>query len=326
MPKILHSIAVQERAVGADAVEIWDLPVNPLSVLLIAIRPLNNTGTLTDFASYLRIVGALNRITIAHRGASVISMSGRDMAVLNYLRHGCVPREANPDDADNERRCVVLPVFLGRFAYDPVSCFPATKRGELTLELDIDIADTGYDGLRYSVESVELLGVNPREFERKTVIARTWPATGDNEIELPIGNQVRGLMLFGTTDFTGAAPAPSWGRVEVRMNNEEHSFAASDFEVAMMLNSLMGRQPPALDAHTHRVTTDGNAQTGLESTFPIEQGMDGWEDYAYLDFDPTRDDYYSIDTKGASSFQIRSDAESADAVRVIPIERMMVRN
>lgn len=318
--KLLHSVAVQERAISADGVEVFDLPVNPLSVVLVCLRPLNDTGTLTDFARYLALVGAVNRATVVHRGSAIRSMSGRDQAAMNYYRHGIMPKGANEDDVNNERRLAVLPIIFGRFAYDPTSCLPASRRGELSLELDLDIADTGYDGLRLSVETVELLDARPTEFERQVSIARTFAATGEASIELPLGNVVRGLLLFGTTTFAGAAPAPTWGRVGVRVDNEEHSYASTDFEVASMLTALMGRQPPALDNHAHQF----EPVAGVETLGTLEQGQDGWANYAYLDFDPTRDDTFSIDASKASSVQITSNVETADAARVIPVERMPV--
>lgn len=324
MPRLLHSIAVQERTISADGVEVFDLPVNPLSVVLLHLKPLNDTGTLSNFQRIMGICGMLNRITIAHRGASVFSMSGRDAVALNFLRHGILPREANSDSTDNERRSVILPVFLGKQAYDVKSCFPASKRGELVMELDIDIADTGYDNTRIAVETIELLDARPSEFERKTTIARTFAATGDQEIELPLGNVIRGLLLFGTTPFAGAAPAPSWGRIGLALDNQEHSVADSDFEAMMATNCLLGGGTPWPDAHTHFVPT--NAGAFEETTAPAEYGFDGYENYGFVNLDPTGDDAFSIDTKGASSFRIKANAETADAVRVVTVERMSASN
>mgnify|MGYP001562922673 CR=1 FL=1 len=316
--RLLHSIVVTDHVVAADVVEVNDLVVNPISVVLLAIRPLNETSTLLNYARYLQICDSMNRISILYRGASVFSMSGRDAAALNYLRHGIVPREANSDDVDNERRCVILPILLGRFAYDPSCCFPATRRGELTIELDIDIADTGYDGLRYSIETIELLGATPGEYERKTSIARTFNATGDQDFVLPPGNLVRGCLLFGTTAYGGAVPAPTWQNTAAYLENQQHSYASTAFEVSQMLGALMGRQPPLLDLHDHRF----EPVAGVLTSGPIRQGWGGWENYSYLDFDPTRDDTFAIDTEGASNFFLRTNVGTADAARVIPIERV----
>jgi hypothetical protein len=324
MAKLLHSVVVQDQLIGADGVQIFDLPVNPLSAVLIALRPLNDTGTLASFADYLDVCGAVNRVSVLYRGASVFSMSGRDVAALNYFRHGITPMSANEDNTNNERRCCVLPILLGRFAYDTRSCFPSSKRGELTIEVDFDIADTGYDGMRVSMEAIELIDAKPKEYERKASIARTWAATGQQDFDLPTGHRVRGLLLFGTTGFGGATPAPSWGRVELLLDSVQQGYASSDFEVAMTLGQLMGRQPPKYDDHRHIVTTDGNAQTELATLAgPYFQGSSGgWENYAFLDLDPTRDDDFSLNTRSSSNFLLRSNVETADAVRVIPIEQV----
>jgi hypothetical protein len=318
--RIHHSVAVQEKAVSADTVEVFDLAVNPLSVILVAIRPLNDTGTLSNFQNYMGLVGSLNRVAVLHRGQSVFSMSGRDCAALNYLRHGIVPRELNPSPTNNERRCVVLPILLGRWVYDHICCFPASKRGELVMELDIDVADTGYDGFRYSVETVEILDARPKEYERKVSIAQTFAATGDQIFPLPTGHTVRGLMGFGTTGFTGASPAPTWGRFSLFLENQQHSISATDVEVAATLNALMGRQPPALDGHIHLI----EPVAGVVTDPPQEQGTGGWDNYWWFDLDPSRDDAFALDTSDATSFQLRASVETADAARVIPIERVKV--
>src|SRR5574342_71998 len=161
----LHSVAVQDQAIAADGIFTFDLAVNPLSMVLLALRPLNDTGTLTNFETYRGICAAANRVSILYRGESILSMRGEDVAALNYFRWGMVPYQGQHDNTDNERRCVVMPLLLGRWPYSKESCFPASRRGELVLELDLDIADTGYDGLRISAETVEILDAKPKEVE-----------------------------------------------------------------------------------------------------------------------------------------------------------------
>lgn len=324
MARFLHSVNVQERLIAADGVQQFDLAVNPLSVLLLHLKPLNDTGTLADFETYLGICAAINRVAVLWNGVSVISMSGRDAAAMAFFRHGIVPLQGNHDITTNERRSVVLPIFLGREAYDPRSCFPATKRGELVLELDFDIADVGYDGLRFAVESIELLGAKPKEYERKVQLGATFGATGINDIELPIGNLVRGLLLFGTTAFSGASPSPTFGRVATYVDNEQVGFSAHDFEVAHMMSVLMGGQPPIMDDHAHVVdATSANTEEITVGTHFVGSS-DGWENYAMLNFDPTQDDLYTLSTRGANRFHLEANVETANAWRVVPIEVIKV--
>jgi hypothetical protein len=324
----IHSVAVPEFDVSGDSVVTLDLAVNPLSAVLICLRPLNNTATLAQFQSYKGICAALNRVSVLDRGESIVSMRGEDLAALNYFRHGIMPFQGQHDDTDNERRCVVLPILLGRHYLDDQSCYPARSRGELTLELDIDDADTGYDDMRISVETIEIPGAKPKEFERKVAMAQTFAATGDTLIDLNPGRHHRGVLLFGTTPFGGAAPAPSFGRIKLLMDNRETWFTASDFEVAQMLHSMRGIQPPAFDGHMHRVdaTAAVATQPTLSGPFNIGAGIAGavdvtaWHQYAFLDFDPTGDDTYGVDASNAKRLAIQATAETADAIRVIPIE------
>lgn len=325
MARFLHTVAVEQRNVAVSTTEAFDLPVNPLSVILLRICPLLNTaGTpINAKPTYLELCAMFSRVRVVHRGASIVSCNAVDLACLNYLRRGVVPRVANPDDNDNERVSALLPVFLGRFPYDMSSCFPASRRGELVLEVDTAASGVGFDNFAYGVETIELLEGRPREYERISDISRTFTATGFQDIELPLGNRLRGLQLFGTTDYTGAAPAPSWGRISLRRDNQETHYSDIDWETAVDLSSLLGRQPPALDIHTHRVDAT-SASTVQETGRPLEQGMGGWNQRVFLDLDPTRDDTFSIDTTGAASVQLRANIETADACRVTLVERIGV--
>jgi hypothetical protein len=312
---LIHSQAVQLQDPAADGIFTHELAVNPLSVVLIKLAPLNDTGTIGDFVSYLELCDAINRVSILHRGQSIFNMTGRDAAMMAALRNRAVPWMANHALTNNHRICGVLPIFLGRRAYDPKSCFPASRSGELVLELDLDVADTGYDDLQYSVDTIELMGASPTEYERKVSLSRTFGASGINDVDLPVGNLVRGILCFGTTSFTGATPAPTLGRIKTVVDNVEIGYSSIDFEVAHSLPGLRGMGVPAYDGHIHG--TDG-------TILPSGVGSGGWQNYCFLDFDPMHDDSLSLDTNGMSRFQVRSDAEAAEAVRMIPIERIKV--
>lgn len=322
MGRFLHTVAVQDQLISADGIQSFPLGPNPLSCLLVALRPLNDTGTLTNFASYRQICTAINRLTLSYRGESIVSGRGEDLAALAYFRHGIIPYQGQHDQTDDERRCVVLPIMLGRHPYNSKCCLPASHRGELQLEMDFDIADTGYDGLRISVEAIELLDAKPTEFERTVTYAQTFGATGPNDVQMAAGNPCRGILVFGTTGFAGATPAPSWGRMKVLLDNEEAGYAATDFEVAQSLHSLWGRQPPTYDFHIHNFEPVAGIVT-IGPPFNVggtSASVQTFDRYAYLDLDPTKDDEFTLPTRGKSSFAIRGDAETADAVRAIPIE------
>ena len=62
-------------------------------------------------------------------------------------------------------------------------------------------------------------------------VTQTMGATGDQDLDLiSAGNAIRGILLFGTTPFGGASPAPSWGRLKLLLDNQEVGFANTDWE------------------------------------------------------------------------------------------------
>lgn len=327
----LVSNQVPERNIAADGVYTFDLGVRPTSAILIQLRPLNDTGTLANWNNAIRIASAINRVTVLWRGQAIHSMRGEDLVAFNWLRWGMLPTmyASNDDDTNNERRCVTVPIVMGRFPFDKQSCFPAPNKGELTIELDLDIADTGYDTLNLSIDTLELPDARPKEYEKRVQQTMTFAATGNNDMDLPVGNTIRGMLLWGTTAYVGAAPAPSWGSVSVLLDNEEKGFRSVDFEAIGAMQSLLGRigLNPTEDDHLHRVTTDGNAQPELTTLGAGGHGPTGagtYRNYAFLDFDPTGDDEYSLKTANARRLQIRANAETADAVRCVPIEVIKV--
>lgn len=316
------------KDIAGDGVVTESLGVQPLSVLLVNLRFLNDTGTLANNVNAYRAAQAIGRLTILHKGTSIISMRGEDIVAMNFLRWNMVAKIMNGDNVNNEQKSLTIPIVMGRYPFLKSECFPAVGKGELTIEMDLDDADTGYDTLGYSIDALELPDAKPKFYERRVQQTVTWAATGNNDIDLPVGNVIRGIHLWGTTGYDGAAPAPSWGQVSVLLDNQEAGFRALDWETVAMLQALRGRQTLSHveDGHFHTTTTDGNAQTAVETL-----GGGGYNrsteynNHAFLDFDPTDDDAFALDATKASRLQIRAAAETADAVRCITIERIAIR-
>lgn len=327
MPRFHISNILPERDIASDTVNQYDMGVQPLSAILLNLRPLNDTGTLANYCNALRICQAVNRATLYYRGSAVISMRGEDIAAFNFHRWGMMVGGANWDNVDNERRSVTLPIILGRYPFMQDECFPAAGKGELQLELDLDAVDTGYDGLKISIDTVELPDGKPKVYEKRVQQTQTWAATGNNDIDLPVGNPIRGFFLWGTTGYDGATPAPSWGDVTVLKDNQEYGFRSVSWATLRTLANLWGRQNIGTpeDEHFHITTTDGNAQTAVSTL-----GGSGFNRQAtynnsvFLDFDPTGTDEFVMQTADARRVQIRANAGTADAVRCVPVEVLRV--
>lgn len=318
-PLITNVVPVAD--VNGDGTYNYELSVNPLSCLLLRLDVLNDTGTLADRVDYFDAFKALTRVSLLHRGQSIISMSGQDIVAHNYLRWGILPEEANTARTNNDRRQFVLPIHLGRGPFDPKSCFPSTRRGELTLQVTIDDAATGYDDTDFGVDSIELLDANPTEFERRLTLSRTSGGTGNNDMDLVPGRVIRDVLLFGTTgpNALTSFSTISWRNVRLLVDNQERYFSGVDWEVLKALPYIFGRQR-SMARHHHGTTVDGNAGTDV-TTIGFPFGSDAMmNQYAILDFDVTRDDAFALDTRDAKKVVIRYNAGTADAVRAVQTE------
>ncbi len=319
MARFIHSIQSSNAAIAADGDEVIDLPVNPLSVILLNISPLNETSTITTFRLVEGLLAALTNIRITHKGAAVVDISGIDQAALIYLYHRMYLWQSGTLETDNFRRSIVLPILFGRKAFMPSECFPETKKGELQMTLTWDIAAGAFDGLRRSIETVELPEATPDFVQKVTTTAQTFAATGQNEVDMPVGNVLRGILCFGTTTFTGAAPVPTLGELQTLKDNQQVGFSATDFETLRGLHGVSGVSYPPDFRHIHSLNAAG---AGLEDTLEPEVNTSLDDSYALLNFDPTMDDEYSLETEGAGRVHVRCDAEAADAARFMPIEKV----
>jgi hypothetical protein len=315
----IHSILRTNQAIAADGDAVYDLPVNPLSAILIHLSPLNETSTIGNYRLFSILTSALDNVRVTHRGSAVIDASAADLFAVARLWHDISAWQSNAVETDDDRRSLILPVLFGRTPWNSRECFPETKKGELQLTCTWDIADTGFDGLRMSLETIELPEASPEYVQKVTTLAQTFAAVGQNDVDLPIGNVIRAILLWGTTTFAGAAPAPTWGQVETLKDNRQVGYTSSDWEVSRALAGLMGCDWPPFFRHIHSVDAAGVAR---EDTLEPQVGLEKSEYYSLLPFDVNRDDEYSLETAGAGRVNVRCDAEAAEAVRVLPIERV----
>lgn len=314
-----HSILASNQVISADGDVTYDLPVQPLSVLLVHISPLNNTGTIADYRLLELLLSAVDTIRVSWKGDPIFNLSGVDAAVLAMLWHRVPIWQSNAVETNDDRRSIVLPILFGRRAYMQNECFPRSLKGELRVTITWDIADTGFDGLRISLETIELPDATPAFVQKATALAQTFGATGQNEIDLPVGNTLRGILLFGTTGFAGATPAPSLGEIAFLVNNRHTHVVGSDFEVLRGTHGLVHVPFPPDFRHIHSGTY---VTTVAGDSREPEIGASLDDNYTLINLDPTWDDEYAVETAGVGRVHLRIDAETADAVRAIPIERV----
>lgn len=322
--RFLHTIAQPNTDLVASAsITPFDLPVNPLSLILLRLQITNVAPAALD--TYSAIDDAITQITgvrVLHKGEQIISGSLRDLMVLNAVYQGLKPGWGTLSNIDNAVRSFVFPLCLGRRAYDPDSCFPATSRGNLRFEMDAGADGAGYDDINFSVETVELIEATPREYVKYVRQARD-SVIGQFDAPLPIGNPLLGILLFDTGLGGSTDEVLSWGTIKLLKDNVEQYYPQSDYEVLAGMLQAQLKSMGTWPGHQHQFN---GAAAGLDESddagLAVSTGMQG---YAYLDFDPNRDLMYEMETEGAADVKIRGNGDEATAVRYYPIERVLVR-
>jgi len=319
----LRNVLVQNvsRAAGADV--STDLPVNPLYAILYTLRfqQAAASDTADKIPGLAEVLALVSRIEVLFRGTTVFSVSLADAAVLAAKLTGVMPYIINQGDAANGQRSLTVPIFLGRPKMRGVECFPATRRGELTLRRlfasSFSLVDTS--DLDEQVETVELLGAEPKGFSKVVSIAKTWPATGDQDLDLPLGNTMSGVLLYGTTGYAAATSAASWSRVKLLVDNVEHQYAMANWETLQgELRYAIHRGDEAQGhTHTENLAAAYAADAACAKPRVTESVLDN---YGCLCFDQFGDDTHLLETAGRGRVHLRATAGTADAVRAVPLE------
>ena len=345
---------LEPNKVLANAVESlrYDLPVNPMSVVLVTLRALNNTAVpATVSASPIGLMSKLSNVRSRYRGATVFDGAPIDLAMVYGRYSRWWPVQGQVNGTDNDVRSVTFPLLFGRRPYDPTECFPATRRGDLTLELDTIADPTGLDGFSMQLETVELLDATPERFIKVTTSQKTMAAGDVNDIVLPVGNKLLGLMLRADTFPNGASNNASFNECALELDNVEVVYSRAfwrslhaewarrarlDWLFAGHMHTIRGGAAApaayaqantlaiAADAADTSLTTGTAARAGITGIMP-ETEVNQAQSYGFADFDPNDDLSLGIETGGAADISWRVNASAADgaASRILPIELVM---
>lgn len=297
--EFIRSSLIKDRTAATETLQ-KDLPVNPLSHLIISLDAFN----VTDEATLAELLAFINTISISQSGKTIMSMQSEDLYALNCYIFGKHPVLTGKLATDNLNRTLSLIVPFGRKLYDPEECFPATKKGELTLSLDYTAPATSADNGILNIETVELIGANPRRYMKSETVTISAPgATGENDYELPIGNKIIALAVRMTTFYAAAASTLGVEAAKILVNNSEFgfSFAKAQCCVGEMINIC--------DTQHGNIAAQGLINPA--STF-------------FLDFDPNKDGNYLLETQGKSSVKLRLDMGVDEATNVSIMELVNV--
>jgi len=321
--RYLRSIVREPLTIAATGdITPEDLPVNPLSMLLLTLlieEPAQQvTNAWTLLSDYF---AAISDLSIRHKGEMIVQGSLADVMMLNFQLHGQLPFGTHLSGIGNNR-AMTFPIALTRFPYSPDEAFPATSRGNLRFHMSVlDFTPGTATALQFALEAVELIEADPKKYVKYTTNSRTIAATGRQRVPLPIGNELAGCLLFDPATEITTAEAFAWGKVKVMIDNVEQYYAESNWE--SLRQSLASRYALAMNAlghvHGHAAADTVTGQEQVRLNEPPHQ-------YAYLDFDPRKDDLYLLETAGHADVELdlNSDVSSGTA-RYIPVEVVTVR-
>ncbi len=314
--EFIHSVLAQNEAVIFSTVVSYDLPVNPLSHILITLKcQQNNPNYATEWGEYR---GMIIKIEVLYKGSAIFSMTGCDCLDAAMFLLDFEVWNLNNTGTDNDYRWLTYLVPLGRKLYEPRECFPASTRGELILQITYATSPGSYDNVKAQIETVEMPDAAPERYLRMTTLSVTPSATGEHDVDLPIGNPISDLMLHGTTTPTANADTKSINYVQILVDNMRKYYSHINFETLHSMGGLDGHPPGYHGYHKHILREAAYAQ--FDRTGTVIPGNHVASGALHLPFDINRDGEFMLETAGKSSVVCRVYAGVADAMRVIPCE------
>lgn len=314
--EFIHSILAHDETVTAGTVVSYDLPVNPLSHILLTLKHAQNLAD--DALGFANVPAMIDKVEVLYKGSAVFSMSGIDMLACGIFVNGFESWGANNDGSDDDERAFTFLVPMTRKLYSPVECYPASTRGELVLQITYAAAFTDIDTVRAQIETVEIPGAEASQFIKMTTLSVTPAAAGQLDIELPIGNDISELVMTGATIPAGTADTATLNQLEILVDNINKFYAESNFETINNMAGRMRAAPGYFGYHVHRLTGATFAQ--WDDTSPVIPADHIINCHLHLPFDIFRDGEFALKTAGKSDVILRLDAGDTGAIRVIPVE------
>jgi len=285
-----------------SATEVYpkDLPINPLSHLIVTMDGFN----VTDEGTLAELLAFINTITVTHSGKVVYGMQSEDAYAQNCYLFGNRPVLTGKLVTDNLNRSLSLIIPFGRKLYNPEECYPATRKGELTLTLDLTALATSWDNGVLNVDAVELPGATPQRYLKSTLQTISAPGkTGPNDIGLPIGNQIVAMCVRMTSWYAAAASTLGVEYVQTLVNNQQFGIAYAKSQCLIGENILL------FDTQHGAIAAQGLIQPAH---------------CMFVDFDPNKDGQFFLETEGKSSVTLRLDMGVDEATNLSIYELVKV--
>jgi len=315
-----HSVVVPNETVTAGTSPSWDLPVSPLSHCLATVKFAQNIAN-TQLA-FANIAAMISKLEVQYKGSSIFNTNGIDMMAVGLLVCDFESWGINAVGDDNELRSFTFLVPFGRQLYSPVECYPGTARGELVIQITWAASFTEIDGVTIQLEAVELPEAHPERFLKVTSSSVTPTKTGEFDVELPIGNQISDVVLWGTTIPLVDAATTTIEEIEIRKNNSEFMYSKTYFETLHNMTGRLRAAPGYWAGHVHQMDAAAFAQ--YDDVSAVKPSNHILSNHLLVPFDVRRDGVHILRTDDAKDLHIRITAGDLNPVRIIPCEVVAV--
>jgi hypothetical protein len=291
-----------------------DLPVNPLTMILLRLRVTRAAETAAGLYTMLNdMVKLASNVNVQLLGQNIINGSLQDIMFFNALAFNQYPKVTRSVRTTGAVAEAVFPICFGRRTFWDMECLPPVARGNLRFQWTATALPANFSAVSWAVEAVELIEAAPKQYMKYIANTKALTATGQFDAPIPIGNKIMGIMLFEPNIFGTTARAFSWGQVKLLVDNFEQYYPLSDWE------ALVGRY--ALDVQSNPfLVSDHLHPENLAAAYAQFADTDGVEfagktyspdAYGFMDFDPNQDDMYLLETAGHADVKLRGFADAA---------------
>jgi len=316
--EFIQSVLEYQHLAAISTVDNYDLPVNPLSHILITLKMDLKIPETNKVPNFQNVLNLMSRIEVLYKGSAVYSLNGMDCFASGIFVNNFESWAVNHVDYDDAEWAITFLVPMTRKLYSPVECFPRTTRGELILQITWAAAFTGFDIVNFQIETVELPDASPSQFIKQTTKAVTPTATGQLDIELPIGNDISELVLWHETIPVNATDTTTLEMLEILVDNVNHFYPESNFNVLHNMPGRVRAAPGYHGYHTHKLSAAAYAVgTQVSANKPHNHVI---RNHLHLPFDIFKDGEYALKTAGASDVVLRVDCGDTGDIRCIPVE------
>jgi hypothetical protein len=280
MAEILRTRLLSRRTSATEILPI-DLPVNPISHLVLSVTGWNAT----DEATLAEIIAFVNSVKVIRGGVTVVNLESEDLYGLQTYLYRKRPTLTQMVATDNATRLLSLIIPFGRKLYDPAECLPAMPKGEQQVILDLTALGTSIDNGTISLDCVQLIGASPTQYLRATLKALAAPGgTGDYYQQIPLGNKIACIQMRMVTFPATSSNAYGIDAIATLIDEKERMVSAAGIE------GLLGEMAVRQGAPGITIAAQGQLT-------PLN--------IAWLDFDPNGDSAYLLDTSGAKKAEVR---------------------